>query len=286
MTGRRRRRKVASFVGWGFGWLAAALVLFALFDLLFSVVWHGARAFRFSMLTQPTTGIAGGLENAIIGTFELVIIAIVFAAPLGILGGVYASEFAHRRSASVIRFLAEVLSGVPSIVIGYFGYLLMVIEWHWGFSALAGGIALTIMMLPYILRTTETSLKQVPHAQREAAWALGMTKFQAISRAIWRPAAGGIATGILLAIAIGLGETAPLLYTAGWNTHVPNAHLTHEQIPYLTYVVWDYLNQPYSQARNLSYAAAFVLLVIILVIQLVVRGLVWRSSGPSRNRQH
>lgn len=285
MRGRRRRRKIGNFFGWGFAWLAAGLVLFALFDLLATVVWHGARTFRFSMLFHTTQGIAGGLENAILGTFEIVIIAIVFAAPLGILGGVYASEFAGTRTASTIRFLAEVLSGVPSIVIGYFGYLLMVLQWHWGFSPLAGGIALTIMMLPYILRTTETSLQQVPLSQREAAWALGMTRFQAISRAIWRPAAGGIATGILLAIAIGLGETAPLLYTAGWNTHNPNLHLTHEQLGYLTYIVWDYLNQPYQQARDLAYAAAFVLLVIILCIQLLVRGLVWRTSGPQRQRQ-
>lgn len=276
---RRRRRKAGSFIGWGFGWLAAALVIFALFDLLISIVGRGARAFNWSMLVQPTHGIAGGLENAIIGTFELVIIAIVFSAPLGVLGGVYNSEFASKRVSSVIRFLAEVLSGVPSIVIGYFGYLLMVLEWHWGFSALAGGIALTIMMIPYILRTTETSLQQVPHAQREAAWALGMTRFQAISRAIWRPAAGGIATGILLAVAIGLGETAPLLYTAGWNTNMPTGQLTHQQVPYLTYIVWDYLNQPYKQAQNLAYAAAFVLLVVVLVIQLGVRLLVWRSSG-------
>lgn len=282
---RRKRRKVSAAIGWAFAWLAAALVLFGLFDLLITVVWRGARAFRFSMLVQPTQGIAGGLENAIIGTFELVLIAVVFAAPLGILGGVYTSEFANAKIASVIRFLAEVLSGVPSIVIGYFGYLLMVLEWHWGFSALAGGIALTIMMLPYILRTTETSLKQVPLMQREAAWALGMTRFQAISRAIWRPAAGGIATGLLLAIAIGLGETAPLLYTAGWNSNNPSLHLTHSQVGYLTYVAWDYLDQPYPQAKNLAYAAAFVLLVIILVIQLLVRGFVWRSSGRGGNGQ-
>ncbi|EPZ52500.1 phosphate ABC transporter permease PstA [Alicyclobacillus acidoterrestris] len=285
ITARRRRRKVSGFIGWGFAWLASALVIFALFDLIVSVVWHGVRAFHWSMLVQPTHGTAGGLSNAILGTFELVIIAIVFAAPLGILGGVFTSEFAGNRTAGIVRFLAEVLSGVPSIVIGYFGYLLMVLHWHWGFSALAGGIALTIMMLPYILRTTETSLRQVPHAQREAAWALGMTRFQAISRAIWRPAAGGIATGILLAIAIGLGETAPLLYTAGWSTNYPSLHLTHDQVPYLTYVVWSYLDQPYQDARNLAYAAAFVLLVIILLIQLGVRALVWKTSGYGR-RDH
>lgn len=278
------RRKIASYVGWGTGWAAAGLVLFSLFDLLASIIWKGVRAFHWSMLIQPTHGIAGGMSNAIIGTFELVLIAMVFATPLGVLGGVYNSEFAHKRVSSVVRFLAEVLSGVPSIVLGYFGYLLMVVQWHWGFSALAGGIALTIMMIPYVLRTTETSLQQVPHGQREAAWALGMTRYQAISKAIWRPAAGGIATGLLLAVAIGLGETAPLLYTAGWNTNMPTGQLTHQQVPYLTYIVWDYINQPYPAANNLAYAAAFVLLVVVLVIQLGVRLLVWRSSGGGTRR--
>lgn len=280
----RMRRKIASYVGWGTGWAAAGLVLFSLFDLLASIIWKGVRAFHWSMLIQPTHGIAGGMSNAIIGTFELVLIAMVFATPLGVLGGVYNSEFAHKRVSSVVRFLAEVLSGVPSIVLGYFGYLLMVVQWHWGFSALAGGIALTIMMIPYVLRTTETSLQQVPHGQREAAWALGMTRYQAISKAIWRPAAGGIATGLLLAVAIGLGETAPLLYTAGWNTNMPTGQLTHQQVPYLTYIVWDYINQPYPAANNLAYAAAFVLLVVVLVIQLGVRLLVWRSSGGGTRR--
>ncbi|EJY54783.1 phosphate ABC transporter, inner membrane subunit PstA [Alicyclobacillus hesperidum URH17-3-68] len=281
---RRRRRNAFSYLGWSIAWLAAALVLFGLFDLLGSIVWRGVRSFHFAMLFTPTQGVAGGLENAILGTFELVLIAVLFAAPLGILGGVYTSEFAGRRTAAVIRFLAEVLSGVPSIVIGYFGYLLLVLQFHWGFSALAGGIALTLIMLPYILRTTDTSLQQVPHMQREAAWALGMTRSQAILKAIWRPAAGGIATGLLLAIAIGLGETAPLLYTAGWNANNPSLQLTHAQVGYLTYVAYTYLDQPYPAARDLAYAAAFVLLVVILIIQLVVRGLVWRTTNRLQGR--
>ena len=275
---RGRRRKVASKIWWGLCWLAAALVMFGLFDLLWSIVLKGAESFRFSMLTTVTHGIAGGLQNAIIGTFELIVVAIIIAAPIGILGGVYASEFSGRRTAQILRFLAEVLSGVPSIVIGYFGYLLMVLQFGWGFSAIAGGISLTIIMLPYILRNTESSLRLVPLTQREAAWALGMTKFQAIAKTTWRPAAGGIATGVLLAIAIGLGETAPLLYTAGWNPNNPTFAMTHSQVGYLTYVVWTYLDQPYPQARALAYSAAFVLLVIILFIQLVVRGMVWRAS--------
>jgi len=275
---RRRRRKFGSAVGWSVAWTATGLMLFVIADLLGSVLWHGVRSFRFSMLTTVTQGNAGGLENAILGTFELVVISTVIAAPLGILGGVYLTEFANTRVATMIRFLTEVLSGVPSIVIGYFGYLLMVLRWGWGFSALAGGIALTVIMLPYILRTTETSLAQVPLAQREGALALGMTRFQAISRIVWRPAAGGITTGILLAVAIGMGETAPLLYTAGWSTLNPTLQLTGHQVGYLTYVVYKYIEQPYPEAHALAYSAAFVLLVIIVVIHVVVRTFVNRAA--------
>lgn len=276
--GRRRARKWKSHAGWAVAWLVTGLMMFVIADLLFSVLWQGVRSFHFSMLTTVTQGEAGGLENAILGTVELVLISTIIAAPLGVLGGAYLTEFSTTKTANVIRFFTEVLSGVPSIVIGYFGYLLMVLKWGWGFSALAGGIALTVIMLPYILRTTETSLAQVPLAQREGAWALGMTRFQAISRIVWRPAAGGITTGILLAVAIAMGETAPLLYTAGWSTLNPTWQLTGHQVGYLTYVVYKYIEQPYPAAHALAYSAALVLLVAIVFIHVVVRTFVNRAA--------
>lgn len=279
ISAHRKRRKWRSNVGWVISWAATALVLFGLLDMIITVIGKGVTSFNWNMLFTVTTGIAGGLQNAILGTFELVIVSTVFAAPLGILGGIYVSEFAGTRLAASIRFLTEVLSGVPSIVLGYFGYLLMVLQWGWGFSALAGGIALTVIMLPYILRTTEASLLQVPMSQREAAWALGMTTFQSIAKVVWRPAAGGIATGVLMAVAIGMGETAPLLYTAGWSSMNPTLQLTHQPVGYLTYVIWTYLDQPYPQARALAYSAAFILVIVILFIHLIVRTLVWRTSG-------
>lgn len=279
---RRRRRKWASNIWWSLAWLATGLVLFGLADMLVTVLWKGVLSFRWSMLVTPTQGIAGGLENAILGTLELVVVATVIAAPLGILGGVFVTEFATYRWASTIRFLAEVLSGVPSIVIGYFGYLLMVLQWGWGFSALAGGIALTVIMVPYILKATESSLLQVPLTQREAAWALGMTRFQAIAKVLWRPIAGSVATGVLMAVAIGMGETAPLLYTAGWSPFNPTFQLTHQQVGYLTYVVWTYLDQPYPQARALAYSAAFTLVILILLIHIVVRLFIRRPSLADR----
>jgi phosphate transport system permease protein len=278
-SSQRMKRKVKSQVSWAIAWIATVLVLFGLFDIFGTILFKGVTSFRFSMLTTITQGIAGGLQNAILGTLELIVISTVIAAPLGILGGIYVSEFAHSRVASVIRFLTEILSGVPSIVIGYFGYLLMVLRWGWGFSALAGGIALTIIMLPYILRTTEASLLQIPLAQREGAWALGLTQFQTIRKVIWKQAVGGIATGVLLAVAIGMGETAPLLYTAGWSSFNPTLQLTGHQVGYLTYVVWTYLDQPYPEARALAYSAAFVLVVIILLIHIAVRAIVNRSPA-------
>lgn len=278
MTLRRRRRKWGSRIGWSLGWLATALVLFSLIDMIGTVIVRGVHSFRWNMLWTVTSGNAGGLENAILGTLELIVISVIIAGPLGILGGVYVSEFAPPRIERTIRFLTEILSGVPSIVIGYFGYLLLVLHFGWGFSALAGGIALTIMMLPYILRNTEASLKQVPLALREAAWGLGMTRFQAVYKVIWKPAAGGMATGLLMAIAIGMGETAPLLYTAGWSSLNPTLQLTHHQLGYLTYIVWTYIDMPYDESHALAYSAAFVLLVIVLIINIGVRALVSRPS--------
>ncbi|GMA51902.1 phosphate transport system permease protein PstA 2 [Alicyclobacillus contaminans] len=273
---RRLRRKLGSWIGFGGSWLATALVLFSLVDMVATILWHGVLSFRPAMLWTVTSGNGGGLENAILGTLYLVFLAVVISAPLGILGGIFVSEFAGSRLASVIRFCTEGLSGVPSIVIGYFGYLFMVIRWGWEFSTLAGSLALTVIMVPYILRSTEASLQQVPHALREAAWGLGMTKSQAITRVIWKSGASGIITGVLLAVAIGLGETAPLLYTAGWSMYNPSLALTHHQIGYLTYVVWTYIDMPYNESHALAYSAACVLLVVILFIHLVLRTLVQR----------
>ncbi|WP_026962199.1 phosphate ABC transporter permease PstA [Alicyclobacillus herbarius] len=278
---RRLRRRAGSWLGWGLAWACAGLVVFALLDLVATVLVKGITSFRWDMLTTVTHGIAGGLQNALLGTLWLVLIAVVIAAPIGVLGGVYLSEFAPARWARVVRFWTEVLSGVPSIVVGYFVYLLLVLRCGFGFSALAAGIALFMIMLPYIVNTTESTLRQVPWALREGAWALGMTRFQAVSRVIWRPAAGGIATGLLTSIAVALGETAPLLYTAGWSSYNPDFHLTHSQVGYLTYVVWTYIEQPYPQAHALAYSAAFILMVVILFIHIAVRTLVrrWRAGS-------
>ncbi|MCL6455040.1 MAG: phosphate ABC transporter permease PstA [Alicyclobacillus sp.] len=276
--GRRRRRKIHRFLGWGCAWLAAGLVLCCLADMVGTVLLRGLESFRWRMLWTPTSGSSGGLENALLGTLLLVAISVAIAAPLGILGGVYTAEFAGRRTARVIRFVAEILSGVPSIVIGYFAYLLLVQACGWGFSALAGGISLTVMMLPYILRSTEASLQQVPLTLREAAWGVGMTRFQTIRYVVVKPAMAGMATGVLLAVAIAMGETAPLLYTAGWSTMNPNLQLTHQPVGYLTYIVYKYIEMPFPDAHALAYSAALVLLMVVLLLNVAVRAVVGHAS--------
>ena len=184
---------------------------------------------RPSILTEITQGTGGGLLNAIEGTGVLAVGTLILAVPFGVAAGVYASEYRHTRWAAIIRFLSEVLAGVPSIVLGYFGYVTLVEGLGWHFSAAAACITLAIICLPYVARTTELSLEQVPVALREAAFAMGAGAATVTGRITIRVAMPGILTGILLALAISVGETAPLLYTAGWSNYMWNGHLTQSR---------------------------------------------------------
>lgn len=264
-------RRVKSGALWTFGWLVTALVLFVVVDILVAIVSKGIPGVTGSVFTTPTTGIAGGLQNAILGTLWIVLWSMILGAPVGIMAGIYAALFAAPNVARTLRFISEVLAGVPSIVIGYFGYTVMVQAWGWGFSTLAGAVSLAIMTLPYIVRTTEASLRQVPKSYYEGALALGLTPATALRAVLLRPALPGILTGLLLAVSIGLGETAPLLYTAGWSNYDPSLHLLKDPVGYLTYVVWTYLNEPYNSAHQLAYTAALLLVAFVLVLHIVVR---------------
>jgi phosphate transport system permease protein len=171
------------------------------------------------------------------------------------------------------------LVGVPSIVIGYFGYVTMVVTLGWGFSVAAGSVALAVISVPYICRTTEIALRQVPRGLREAAYALGATD-RAVVFGIGLPAArSGILTGILLALAISVGETAPLLYTAGWSSYLWNGHLVKEPVGYLTYVIWAFITEPFESAHALAYAAALFVRLFVLVIGIISRMLLGKVPG-------
>ncbi len=259
--------------------LAALVVLVPLVDLVVMVVIRSLPALSLSLFTSPTQGAAGGLENAILGTLLLVGLAMAISVPVGVAGGVYLGEFARTgRLAGAVRFSADVLTGVPSIVLGYFGYVLMVVDLGWGFSALAGAVTLAIMAVPYIVRSTQMSLDRVDPALREASLALGAGLGTTVARVTLRAARPGIVTGILIALSVALGETAPLLYTAGWSSYPPAPHLLHAPVGYLTYVVWTFINEPMASAQHLAYAAALLLMLLVLGVNVLVRRLVSRAG--------
>jgi phosphate transport system permease protein len=235
------------------------------------VLVRGVTAMSPSLFVNVTQGNGGGLLNAIEGTAVLSFGALLLAVPFGVASGVYISEYRHGVWAPTIRFLADILVGVPSIVLGYFGYVTMVEGLGWNFSVAAGSITIAIICLPYICRTTELALQQVSQELREAAFALGANDRRVILRICLPAALPAILTGILLALAISVGETAPLLYTAGWSDYLWNGHLTQSPIGYLTYAIWTFINEPFASAHALAYAAAFLVTSFVLIVNIVSR---------------
>ncbi len=251
--------------------LAFIVVVVPLVDILWTVLSRGAQALNWTVFSQVTNGISGGLLNAIEGTLVLSGGALLFAAPIGVLAGVYLAEYGAGTWGRLVRFLADVLTGVPSIVLGYFSYVTLVEEMGWQFSALAGAITLAMLIVPYIARFTELAMRQNPSSLREAAYALGCKEQQVVFKVLLPAARSGVITGALLALAISVGETAPLIYTAGWSNYLWNGQLTHEPIGYLTYVIWSFINQPFASAHALAYAAAFIVIGVVLLINIAAR---------------
>ncbi|MCL4562241.1 MAG: phosphate ABC transporter permease PstA [Chloroflexi bacterium] len=260
------RRRILDIVMWSLFGVALALVVLPAIDIIVGILAQSAGSWSPELLFTPTSGVAGGLLNAWTGTLMLMALLLIMAAPIGVLGGIYLAEFGSQRLAQILRFGSETLAGVPSIIVGYVIYLVFVVKFGWSFSALAGGIALTIMVIPYIMRSTEAALRQVPTNLREGGTALGLPPSLTIRRVLLPMALPNIMTGLVVAEAIAMGETAPLIYTAGWSNSLPTAQLIHQPIGYLTYVVWTYINQPFSQAHQLAYSAAALLLVLLLLL--------------------
>jgi phosphate transport system permease protein len=275
-SARGRRRRVGSIVGWGLTGTCLLLLSVAMVWIIGVVFWRGLGAMRLSLFTQITQGTGGGLLNAIEGTAVLSFGALLLAVPVGITAGAYVAEYSHTTWARTIRFLSDVLVGMPSIVLGYFGYVAMVEGLGWHFSVAAASIVLALICLPYICRTTELSLGQVPNELREAAYALGASEARVLFRISLTAAISGVMTGVLLSLAISVGETAPLLYTAGWSNYLWNGHLTHTPIGYLTYAIWTFINEPFAAANALAYAAALLVTVFVLLINIVSRTILMR----------
>jgi phosphate transport system permease protein len=268
---RTTARKVLSSIFVGFCALSVLVALVPLALVLFFVVAQGISAVNLSFFTEmprPVGEQGGGMANAIVGTLMLAGLGSVLAVPIGVMSGVYASEYGGTRLASLIRFAADTLNGVPSIVIGVFVYGIAVLPFQ-QFSALAGGIALGIMMIPIIARTTEELLLLVPGTIREGALALGATRARAVFTVVLPAALPGIVTGVVLALARIAGETAPLLFTA-FNNRFFSADLT-EPISSLTVQIFTYAIAPYPDWHRQAWAGALVLVTIVLICSVLAR---------------
>ena len=265
------RRKLLSSLFVAFCALSVLLALVPLALILFFVVSQGIQALNFDFFTQmpkPVGEPGGGMANAIVGTLILSGLGASLAIPVGLLSGVYMSEYAGTRFASLVRFAADTLNGVPSIVIGVFAYGVAVLPFH-HFSAFAGGFALGIMMLPLVMRTTEELLLLVPPSLREGALALGATRARAVFTVVLPAALPGILTGILLALARVAGETAPLLFTALNNTYFTTD--PREPISTLTVQVYTYATAPYADWHRQAWAGALVLVMMVLTCSVLAR---------------
>ncbi len=276
---RLMRRKFANILMWCFATFATFLAVVPLVLVLYYVTSQGIKVLNvgFFTQTQPEPGLThgGGMGHAILGSLMMIAIASIIGLPLGILGGIYLSEFGNNRFGGIVRFAADVLNGVPSIVIGIFVYTVAVLpvtkatHGEVSFSAWAGGLALGIMMVPTIMRTTEEIVKLVPMSMREAALALGATRWRAVFKIVLNSAKGGIITGVLLAVARISGETAPLLFTALGNnffSHNPNGPMAS-----LPVTIFNFATSADDHWKALAWGGSFVLVAMIAILSLAAR---------------
>jgi phosphate transport system permease protein len=265
------QRKVLSALFVGACALCVGLALVPLAFVLFFVVSQGIHSLNLDFFIHeplPVGEPGGGMANAIVGTLLLTGLAAAMAVPIGVLSGVYLAEYRGSRFASAVRFAADTLNGVPSIVIGVFAYAVVVLPLR-HFSTLAGGFALGVMMIPIIARTTEELLLLIPSALREGALALGATRARAVFTVIVPAALPGIITGVVLALARIAGETAPLLFTS-FNNRFFSASLT-QPISSITVQVFTYAISPYEDWHRQAWAGALVLVTIVLVCSMAAR---------------
>jgi phosphate transport system permease protein len=272
------RRRIVDHAMTGAAVLTVIVVLAPLFAIFAYLLYRGIGSINWAFLTQtpkPVGEAGGGMANAIIGSCFILVIASIIGVPLGVGAGIYLAEFGHNRFGDAIRFTADVLNGVPSIVVGIVAYALVVLSQR-HFSALAGGVALAIMMVPTITRTTEEMLLLVPQALREAAYGLGIPRWRTTLSITLRTATSGVITGIMLAFARVAGETAPLLFTAFgnqfWNLRIgqPTAALPLQ--------IFTYAISPYDEWHRQAWAGALVLIILIVSAVAAVRIAVRRGT--------
>jgi phosphate transport system permease protein len=276
------RRKAVNALMLTLTGLCTVAVVGALLAILGYLFWNGARHLTvdfFTKLPAPVGEAGGGMANAIVGTGKLLLLATLVGVPIGFLGGVYLAEFGEGMFPFIVRYTTDLLNGVPSIVIGIFAYGVLVHPFH-HFSTLAGGLALGVMMIPIALRTTEEFLRSVPQALREGAMALGATKARTITTVVIPAAIHGVVSGMMLDLARVAGETAPLLFTSfgnrfwspGWNKETAS----------LPVMIFTYAISPYEDWHQQAWAAGFVLLTLVLVVNIIARMVLARSAAHAR----
>ncbi len=266
-----KRRKFTNAIMVGLTWLAALAATLPLLFILFYLLKRGASSLSlafFAQMPRPVGEAGGGMANAIVGTLILVATAIVIGLPVGIGAGLYLAEHRATRLATLVRFLSDVLNGLPSIVVGIFAWQFLVRPFG-HFSALAGGAALAAMMIPMVTRTTEEMVRLVPTSLREAALALGYTRWRTSLTIVLRTAAAGIVTGALVAVARIAGETAPLFFTALGNQFMSTS--LREAIAALPLQIFNYAISPYESAHALAWAGAVVLIALVLIVSVAAR---------------
>jgi phosphate transport system permease protein len=283
MSGRLRWRKLVSAFMLAMTGVCAFIAVAVLFFILGYLVYNGGTSINWNFFTKLPTPVGetgGGMANAIVGSAKLLALASLLGVPIGFFGGIYLAEFSGTKVAFVVRYAADLLNGVPSIVIGIFSYTLVVLPFK-HFSTLAGAFALGLMMIPITLRNTEEFLLGVPRELREGSMALGASKWTTIARVVVPAAYRGIMTAILLALARVAGETAPLLFTAFGNRYwSPGLTQPTASLPV---VIFTYAVAPYEDWHRQAWAAGLVLLGLILSVNIIARVILSRGIAVPRS---
>ena len=282
MTARRLRRRLVSGLMTALVGVLSFLAVLALVLILGHLVAKGASSVDWNFFTKnpaPAGQTGGGVANAIVGTAIIVGVAALIGLPVGIGTGLYLAEYGSGRLGWTVRFLADVLNGTPSIVVGIFAWT-WIVKPMGHFSALAGSVALAILMVPMIARTTEEMARLVPHSLREAALALGYPRWRTSLRIVARTALAGIVTGCLVGVARIAGETAPLLFTALGNLHFSTS--INPPMQSLSLQIYAYATGPFAEWHRLAWAAALVLMGLVLLLGLAARWAIRQRHGATR----
>lgn len=279
-----RRRRLKDRLMTGVIVFLSLIAIIPLFMVFYHIVRNGFPSLNlnfFTRLPAPLGETHGGMGNCIVGSLILISLASLFAVPIGIFGGVYLSEYKEERTAGVFRWTVDLLTSMPSIVVGLFIYTSLVVPFH-TFSAVAGAAALALLMLPIVAKTTEEVLKLTPSYMREAGLALGLSRWRVILFIVLRGRKPAVMTGVVLALGRIAGETAPLLVTAFGNRNWPQSLM--EPTPSLPVQIYNYAISPYKDWHNQAWAGAFTLVVLIFFINIITR-VIFSSASPTRNSQ-